>query len=98
MNADAKIKQPNGQTVWAGAYYEIRFQKGTSKDSGVNGCQVEDILDVSLRQLRKLNQELPCIENAAALVGIESAINALNDRTTKRREQEVEGTLNPHKS
>lgn len=69
----------------------IDWQTGTIPDVGVNGCQVEDVLDVCLYRLRYLNGEQACRENSIAITKIQEAILWLNERTRDREERLVEG-------
>jgi len=78
-------------------YIRIRFQAGPIQEHGVNGCSIEDVIDVLLTRLRGF-QEGPfkCRENALAITDLESAQNWLLRRTANRQRQGVEGTNAPH--
>ncbi len=78
-------------------YINVKFQEGPAKEVGINGCQVEAVLDVCLDRLRKLNAELPCRETSLAITKLEESLMWLNERTRKRQLQGVEGTGLNHK-
>lgn len=71
----------------------IRFQDGAIKEVGeVNGCQVEDVLNVALARLNQLNNIKPCRENAIAITKLEESLMWLDKRTIDRIVRGVEGT------
>ena len=81
-------------------YIDITFQHGPIQDVGVNGAQIEDVLDILISRLRAFNQEgspTRCRENSLAITHLEEAKNWLVSRTLKRVEQGVEGYQIPHK-
>ena len=70
----------------------IKFQEGTVKDNGVNGVQIEDVIDVLIGKWQEYQRgELPCRENALAITKLEEARMWLNERTRNREKQGVEG-------
>ncbi|MGH2551589.1 MAG: hypothetical protein ACRDHN_19560 [Thermomicrobiales bacterium] len=80
-------------------YISIRFQDGTTGETGVNGCQVEDVIDVLTEKLRSFQDgSLPCRENERALIALEEAGLWLLKRTVDREKQNVEGSYTPHVS
>lgn len=77
----------------------IVFQAGPRKVVGVNGCQVEDLLEIALTRLRGFQaRPFPCPENAAAIQHLVEALAALRERTAKRQAQGVEGQSEAHQS
>jgi hypothetical protein len=78
-------------------YISIKFQDGTVREVGENGCQVQDVLDVCIQHLRSLNAVLPCRETSLAITKMEEGQLWLNERTRRRIVQGVEGTMVPHK-
>lgn len=73
-------------------YISIKFQEGPVKEAGVNGAQIEDVIDILVERLRGFqNGGFPCRENALAITKLEEARLWLNERTRKRQEQGVEG-------
>ncbi|AUR97863.1 hypothetical protein NVP1244A_161 [Vibrio phage 1.244.A._10N.261.54.C3] len=73
---------------------DITFQCGPmSGPTGHNGCFVEDLIAVAVERLEYYQgSKFNCKENAAAIVGLKSAMTALVSRTAKRTERGVEGT------
>ena len=78
-------------------FIKIRFQQGPIKETGLNGTQIEDVLDILCKRLAGF-QEGPfkCRENAIALTHMETALLWLKQRTAKRLSQGVEGRNVPH--
>ena len=71
---------------------EIKFQDGPVKETGVNGCQIEDLLLVVKDQLESFQAgPFACDENARALDMVGGALHALYSRTTDREQRGVEG-------
>lgn len=78
-------------------YIDIKFQEGAVDLNGVNGCQIEDVIDVLVERLQGFQQgSFPCRENALAITKLEEARLWLNERTRKRKEQGVEGKDEKH--
>lgn len=79
-------------------HISIKFQEGSVKEAGVNGCQIEDVIDILLERLRRFQAgALPCRENKWAILHLENAQRWLVSRTVARKEQGVEGTTKKHK-
>ena len=78
-------------------FIDIVFQEGTVDDNGVNGAQIEDVIDVLIDRLMGFQKgKFPCRENALAITKLEEARMWLNERTRKRKEQGVEGEHKSH--
>ena len=84
-----------------GGYYSVPglaviFQDGPIKEQGVNGCQVEDLLQAARERLEFLNSaaagKFASQYNAAATAAIRQAEEMLRLRTQERQERGVEGT------
>jgi hypothetical protein len=70
----------------------IHFQNGPIKESGVNGCQQEDLLAIVIDRLRAFQAgPFPCKENGKALAHAKAALQWLNLRTEQRKKRGVEG-------
>lgn len=69
----------------------FRLQKGPIKEVGLNGCQVDAIIDAARLILEGLNKKFPCDENRQAIASLEHAIYWLEQRTKDREKREVEG-------
>lgn len=79
-------------------YIEIKFQEGPVREVGVNGCQMEDVIDVLVDRLQGFQDgQFACRENALAVTKLEEARMWLNERTRRRTQQGVEGYNKPHK-
>lgn len=74
----------------------VKFQAGPVKDYGVNGVQVEDLIEVALERIRFLNGLQACRENACAITKLEEGLHWLQARTAKRKKLGIEGTHKPH--
>lgn len=73
----------------------VRFQNGPISETGVNGVQVEDVLNVALQRTEFLNRYFPCVENNRTIKAIEEAVQAQQDRTNRRTAAGSEGTNLP---
>jgi hypothetical protein len=89
---------PAGGTV-EGLGISIQWQDGTISDNGHNGAQPEQIIWAAIKRL-EFFQESPfaCPENGLAIKHLEEALKALEQRTSKRTEQGVEGKHQAHNS
>lgn len=86
--SDARIK-----TEWV----DIVFQHGSPAEVGINGCRVEDVIDLLIKKLLDFQgRELACEENAKALYHLQEASDALVLRRRRREQQGVIGTRTPH--
>jgi hypothetical protein len=80
------------------SYINIQFQEGPIHENGINGAQMEDVIDVLVERLNTFQDgEFRCRENALAVTKLEEARLWLNERTRKRVAQGVEGKDIPHK-
>lgn len=78
---------------------EIKFQAGPIKANGINGCSIEDVIDVLVTRLTGFQAgQFRCRENALAITKLEEAKLWLLERTRKRQVQGVEGINAPHVS
>jgi len=69
----------------------FNLQDGPVKESGVNGCQVTDIIAVAHRIIEKLNDNYPCEENIRTIKYLENALDWQLKRTQDREARGVEG-------
>lgn len=67
------------------------LQNGPIKEVGVNGCQIETVIEAAKIIIERLNQKFPCYENVRAMEGLSDALIALADRKAKREARGVEG-------
>lgn len=101
------LKEVNGHTVhrveWKqpkDSHIEIndecnaitfKIQDGPIKECGVNGCQVTDMIAVSLKIIQGLQAKFPCRENAITITKLEEALMWQEARTKDREKRNVEG-------
>lgn len=76
---------------------DIRFQAGPIQVNGINGCAIEDVIDVLVARLNGYQAgPFRCRENALAITKLEESKLWLLERTRKRQAQGVEGLNQPH--
>jgi hypothetical protein len=68
------------------------IQNGPIKENGVNGCQVETVIEAAKMIIEGLNKEFPCRENSIAITKLDEALMWLEHRTKDRKKRGVEGT------
>ena len=80
-------------------FINIVFQHGHPNEVGVNGCRVEDVIDVLVDHLLAFQgRDLACEENATALEHLYHAREAMLLRRRRREQQGVLNTQRPHES
>lgn len=80
--SDALVDQP---------FIKIVFQHGPPEQVGLNGCRIEDVIEVLVQRLLDFQgRDLACEENATALYHLEAAREAL---LTRRRRRELQGVI-----
>lgn len=72
----------------------FKIQNGPVKKKGINGCQVDQLLETARLMLDGLNKKVPAKETACAITKIEEAMMWLEKRTKDRTARGVEGTNN----
>lgn len=86
--SDARIKTE---------FIDIVFQHGPPDEVGINGCRIEDVIDLLIKKLLDFQgRPLACEENAEALNHLELACEALIKRRRRRERQGVLGTRATH--
>ncbi|AKQ08659.1 hypothetical protein [Bacillus phage vB_BceS-M2] len=79
-------------------HINIKFQEGTVEKHGVNGAQIEEVIEVLHDRLKGFQDGgFPCKENALAMHHLTQAKKWLDERTAKRKAQGVEGQYKNHK-
>ena len=58
----------------------FQIQKGPIKDSGVNGCQVDTIVEAAKLIVEGLNKNYPCRENSMAITKLDEALMWMRER------------------
>lgn len=80
-------------------YVRVVFQNGLPRDVGVNGCRVDDVINVALERLTQYQQgPLACPENEEAIRLLKDARHALELRILRRKEQGVINTMFQHET
>lgn len=67
------------------------IQNGPIKEAGVNGCQVNEIIEAAKIIIEGLNQKFPCRENSMAITKLDECLMWLEKRTKDREARGVEG-------
>lgn len=70
----------------------FKLQNGPIKDNGVNGCQVDTMIEAARDIIVGLNIKFPCAHNRFAIQGLNEALYALEQRKKDRVKRGVEGT------
>jgi len=69
----------------------FRIQNGPVKEHGINGCQVDTIIEAAKTIIEGLNKNFPCRENAIVITKLDEALMWLNKRKQDRIQRGVEG-------
>lgn len=69
----------------------FQIQNGPIKEVGVNGCQVDTIIETARLIILGLNENFPCEENEQTLHYLQMALTMLAKRRINRIFQGVEG-------
>lgn len=67
------------------------LQNGPIKENGVNGCQVDTLIEAAKTMIEGLNKQFSCRENALAITKLEEALHWLDARKKNRMARGVEG-------
>lgn len=68
------------------------IQNGPIKDVGVNGCQIDEMIQAAKLIIEGLNKNIPCRENSMAITKLDECLMWLKKRKDDRTKREVEGT------
>lgn len=80
-------------------YIKIDFQHGAHFSQGINGCKIEDVIDVLVEKLMDFqSRSLHCDENERAIAHLGRAKEALVSRRILREQQGLISTNSPHQS
>lgn len=80
-------------------HISIKFQAGPIRENRVNGTTIERVTELLIRRLEGFQRgPFECEENAQAILAYKDALGFLEQRTSNRREQGVEGKNEPHSS
>jgi hypothetical protein len=67
------------------------IQNGPVKEVGVNGCQVDTLIEAAKKIIEGLNTKFPCRENSCAITKLDEALHWLEARKRNREKRGVEG-------
>lgn len=68
------------------------IQSGPVKEKGVNGVQVDTIIEAAKLMIEGLNKQFPCRENSMVITKLDEALLWLGKRKADREKRGVEGT------
>lgn len=68
------------------------IQNGPIKEAGINGCQVDTLIEAAKIIIECLNQKFPCRENSMAITKLDESLMWLDKRKKDREARNVEGT------
>lgn len=70
------------------------IQNGPIKERGVNGCQLDALIETAKLMVEGLNAQFPCRENSMVVTKLDEALLWLGKRKADREKRGVEGTSN----
>lgn len=85
-----------GPVVALESYINIRLQDGPIKENGVNGCQIDTVIEWCRNTIEWFNTKddgaYACQENVEAITKLDEVLLVLQRRTANREARGVEGT------
>lgn len=69
----------------------FRLQKGPIQEVGINGCQIDTMIEAARLIIKGLNEKFSCDENEQAMRCLSIALHFLKIRTLDRKKRNVEG-------
>jgi hypothetical protein len=69
----------------------FQTQSGPIKGFGINGGQIDDIIEWAKEKIEELNKAFPCRENAMVVTKLDEALLWLVKRKLDREKRNVEG-------
>lgn len=75
-----------------GGHLECILQDGPIKEVGVNGCQIDDIIEWAKARIEFFNSKFPCRENSMIITKLDEALLWSMKRRVDREKRQVEGT------
>src|SRR5256714_14277666 len=98
-NMDKFRSMDGSEALVVRPFIQVVFQHGHPNEVGINGCRVEDVIDVAVDRLLDFQgRNLSCEENAQALEYLNMAREALAKRKQRRVQQGGLNTQRPHTS
>jgi hypothetical protein len=91
---DTKYVEEVGWPQVHGQESSVKFtiQSGPIKEFGVNGTQIDDVIEWAKEKIEGFQKAFPCRENAIVITHLDDALNWLHKRTHDRQKRSVEGT------
>ena len=74
------------------AHIEIQLQSGPIKEVGINGVQIDDVVELVRNIIEGFNMDYPCRENSIVITKLDEALLWLLKRKMDREKRGVEGT------
>ncbi len=71
---------------------EFTIQSGPIKEFGVNGCQIDDVIEWVKEKIEGFNAAFPCRENSMIVTKLDEALLWSAKRKMDREKRSVEGT------
>jgi hypothetical protein len=98
-SSEIKTSLDGSESIVCQPFAHILFQRGPVSTCGINGCRIEDVIEILQHRLEDHQQRsLACEENATALQYLGLARDALLTRRGRRIEQGVLNTRETHMS
>lgn len=70
----------------------FKIQNGPIKENGINGCQIDTLIETAKVILEGLNKQVECNYNYTAISHLRKALFQLELRKKDREKRQVEGT------
>ena len=74
-----------------GARIEVDIQDGPIKEAGVNGVQIDNVIEWCRDWIDERNKAFPCRENALVITKLDEALHWSAARKANREKRGVEG-------
>jgi hypothetical protein len=69
----------------------MKIQNGAIKENGINGCQIDTVIETAKIIIEELNNKFPCRENSMAITKLDECLMWLDKRKQDRIKRDVEG-------
>jgi len=91
---DNKFIEEAGWPQVHGEPSSVKFtiQSGPIKEFGVNGCQIDDVMEWVKQTIEGFNKAFPCRENWMVITKLDEALLWSAKRKLDREKRNVEGT------
>ena len=79
----------------------FQIQNGPIKEVGVNGCQIDDVIQWALNKIQGFNKNLPCRENSIIITKLEEALlwsmkRKWTEKSAKSKARLINSSPSPH--